>query len=440
MSDKNEDFESRIIDILKKIVSRFWGLCVKVNYKGHSAFQSKMFLIGVSAFISVTIWALVALNGNTDASRTLSTEIKYTNLQRGYSLYAPVKKVDLRVMGKISQISGIQPSDITAQVDLANLQTGKYTLPIKLEAPSFAHVRGWTPDTAEIEIYRNVERKLTIVARTDGKPPEGMVVSAVTLDPDSAVVSGPENDVLSVQGLETIVQLDKLDDNGNARVPVIIKSTAVTVSADRHSQRISMLPMETNAHVAFENEIVGERIPVRVSVIGQPHEGLQVESIKVIPDSVSIRGRSTAVRKMQSLVLPPVDISGLDQNIQLMIPMQPAELDPDVEITGTDRARVEIRLAKKLATKTYTMIPVMIEGSESGREWKISPHFASITVEGPQMAIDELRKTQSVCDLYVDVSNIVSKQMPLPVLVKNLKKEFQVVRIEPEQVLATAVE
>ena len=30
--------------------------------------------------------------------------------------------------------------------------------------------------------------------------------------------------------------------------------------------------------------------------------------------------------------------------------------------------------------------------------------------------------------------------MELPVLVKNLKKEFQVVQIEPEQVLVTAVD
>lgn len=440
MSDNNGNFESRMVEKLRDAAKRFLELCIKMNYKGHSAFQSKMFLVGFSVFLSVTIWALVALNGNTDASRTLGAEIKYTNLPRGYSLYAPVKKLDLRMMGKINQISGIQPADIVAEVDLANLQAGKYTLPIRVEAPSFAHVRRWTPDRVDIEIYRNVERTLTIASRTEGNPPEGMVVSAVTLDPDSAVVSGPENDVLSVQGLETVVQLDKLDDDGNMRVPVIIKSTAVTVSGDRHSQRIAVSPTETNAHVAFENEIVGERIPVRVSVIGQPHEGLQVESIKVIPDSVSIRGRSTAVRKMQSLVLPPVDISGLDQNIQLMIPMQPAELDPDVEITGTDRARVEIRLAKKLGTKTFTMVPLMVEGAESGKEWKISPHFASVTVEGPQMAIDELRMTQSVCDLYVDVSNIVSKQMTLPVLVRNLKKEFQVVRIEPEQVLATVVE
>ena len=231
----------------------------------------------------------------------------------------------------------MQPSDIVAEVDLANLQPGKYNLPIRLEAPSFARIRSWQPSVAEVEIYRHVERTLTITPKTEGTAPEGMVVSSVKLDPDSAVISGPENDVLAVQGLEAAVQLDKLDADGKMKAQVIIRTAAETqLVGPSQNSRLSVSPTETNAAVAFENEIVGERIPVKVSVVGQPQEGLQVESIKVIPDSVSIRGRSTAVKKMQSLVLPPVDISGLDQNIQLMIPMQPAEIDPDGEITGTE--------------------------------------------------------------------------------------------------------
>ncbi len=47
--------------------------------------------------------------------------------------------------------------------------------------------------------------------------------------------------------------------------------------------------------------------------------------------------------------------------------------------------------------------------------------------------IDALHSGSVPCELYVDVSNIVSKQLVLPVLVRNLKSGFKVVRIEPEQ-------
>ncbi len=440
LDDKKRLANAYIIKKLQDLNARLLRLSGKLNYKGESVFQSKIFLVGVSIFISVMLWAFVALDGNSDAARTVSANIKYINLPRGFSLYAPVKKAELRIVGKINMLSSVQPSDIVAEVDLANLQAGKYNLPIRLEAPSFARIRSWQPSVAEVEIYRHVERTLTISPKTEGAAPEGMVVSSVKLDPDSAVISGPENDVLAVQGLEAAVPLDKLDADGKIRAQVIIKTAAETQAAGAaQNRRLSVSPTETNAVVSFENEIVGERIPVKVSVVGQPQEGLQVESIKVIPDSVSIRGRSTAVKKMQSLVLPPVDISGLDQNIKLMIPMQPAEIDPDVEITGTDRARVEIRLSKKIGVKTFTNVPLTVEGAEPGKEWKVSPHSVSLTIEGPQLAIDSL-SAAAPCELYIDVSNIVSKQMELPVLVKNLKKDFQVVQIEPEQILVTSVE
>ncbi|WP_455599913.1 CdaR family protein [Cloacibacillus sp.] len=442
MSDRRRMIEAYIIRKLRAVNDRLVSLSDKFDYKGESVFQSKIFLVGVSIFISVLLWAFVALDGNSDAARTVSANIKYINLPRGFSIYAPTRKVELRIVGKINMLSSVQASDIVAEVDLANLQAGKYNLPIRLEAPSFARIRSWQPSVAEVEIYRHVERTLAITPKMEGTAPEGMVVSSVKLDPDNAVISGPENEVLAVQGLEAAVPLDKLDADGKMRAQIVFKTAGDMQSVPlSQNRRLTVSPTETNAVVAFENEIVGERIPIKVSVVGQPQEGLQVESIKVIPDSVSIRGRSTAVKKMQSLVLPPVDISGLDQNIQLMIPMQPAEIDPDVEITGTDRARVEIRLSKKMGVKTFTNVPLIVEGAEPGKEWKVSPHSVSVTIEGPQIAIDTLGGSSvAPCELYIDVSNIVSKQMELPVLVKNLKKDFQVVQIEPEQILVTAVD
>ncbi len=52
------------------------------------------------------------------------------------------------------------------------------------------------------------------------------------------------------------------------------------------------------------------------------------------------------------------------------------------------------------------------------------------------MAIDSL--TGGVpCELYVDVSNIVSQQADLPVLVRNMKRDIPVVQKEQEQVRVT---
>lgn len=427
---------ARLVNAHKSAVK----LLARFNYKGGNFLQSKMFLGGVSLCISILLWSLVALDSNAESARTMRDTIEYVNLGAGLSVNAPVKEVEIKLEGKINELSGIEPSDIVSEVDLANLRTGRYTLPVRFEAPTFARVRSWQPALVEVEIYRNVERRFEVTPQVSGDAPDGKVVSSVVLSPDHAVVRGPETDVLSVQGLDAFVNLDHLGANGSIKVPVMVKEAQESGDTTSRHGRVSVSPREVEASVTFEDEIVGDRIPVKVSVVGEPHEGLQVESVKVIPDSVSIRGSSKTVKSIQSLDLPPVDITGLEQDIQLMIPMEPTQLPPGVEITGTDRARVEIHLSKKMSVTTFSNVPLMLSGSPASKEWRFSPPSVSVTIEGPETAIEGLEGNGPPCELYIDVSNIVSQHTELPVLVRGLRPGFHVVRTEPEEVSVTAVE
>ena len=97
-----------------------------------------------------------------------------------------------------------------------------------------------------------------------------------------------------------------------------------------------------------------------------------------------------------------------------------------------------LKIRKKITAKNYHNVAVMIEGSPPGKEWKITPDVVNIVIEGTQLALDSLGD-DIPCELYVDVSNIVSRKVELPVLVKGLRKEFKVLKIEPEQVVVTAL-
>jgi hypothetical protein len=123
-----------------------------------------------------------------------------------------------------------------------------------------------------------------------------------------------------------------------------------------------------------------------------------------------------------------------------MLPLQPVEMTPDIEISGPDRARVEITIRKKIAEKTYNNVGVMTAGAAQGKEWKLTPQSVKLTVQGNKTDIDALSSGVVPCDLYVDVSNVVSRQLTLPILVKNLKPEFKVLRVEPEQIAVTIIE
>ena len=433
MTNKTENvrrFFTEMDDSIKKFAHR-------IDFHGEAFLQSRLFLMGVALFISMLIWVFVAWDGNTDGTKTMNVQVQYNNLARGYSMSVRTGVVTVRLAGRINVLSRLEQGDVTAQVDLQGLQIGKYNLPIKIEVPPSVRVRNWDPAAAEVEIYRHVERTFPVAWRIDGTAPDGMIVSSVDVQPNEVILSGPESAVLSVQAVEAVIPAGKLaESSGDLRVPVSILENDEN---SKYIDELTLSPQFVTVSLAMEQEMIGERIPVKVSVVGQPADGLEIDSIKVMPDRVSVRGRSEVIKKMQTLVLPPVDISGLDQDLQLMLPLQPAKQDQGVEISGPDRVRVDIKLRKKMAAKTFSSVGVMVDGADSaGSEWKISPQSVTLTIEGTQSAIEELHNSPP-CDLYVDVSNIVLKQLQLPVLVKNLKKDFQVVKIEPEQVTVTEV-
>ena len=434
MMNKKENVR-QLFGLVKSEIKRFFG---RGDLHGEAFLQSRLFLGCVALLISMLIWVFVAWDGNTDGTKTMSVQVQYNNLARGYSMSVKTGVVTVRLSGRINILSRLEQGDVTAQVDLQGLQVGKYNLPIKIEVPPSVRVRNWEPAAAEVDIYRHVERTFPVAWRIDGSAPAGMIVSSVDVQPKEVILSGPESAVLSVQAVEAVIPSSKLAElSGDLRVPV---SVLESEENSKYTDELTLSPQFVTIRLSMEQEMVGERIPVKVPVVGQPADGLEIDSIKVMPDRVSVRGRSEVIRKMQSLTLSPVDISGLDQDLQLMLPLQPAKQDQNVEISGPDRVRVDIKLRKKMAVKAFSNVNVMVNGSDSSKhEWKLSPSSETLTIEGSQTAIEELHGG-APCDLYVDVSNIVLKQIQLPVLVKNLKKDFQVVKIEPEQITVTEVQ
>jgi len=288
-----------------------------INIRGTGRLKANLGLFVVSLVISLVLWAFVAWDGNSDGTRSMSANIEYLNLQRGYSMFDNTRRVEIRLVGRINALSRVEQSDVSARVDLQGLQPGKYSLPINISTPPFVRVRSWQPSTADVEIYRHVERTVAVSYRIEGNLPEGMAVSSVNILPKEAVISGPESDVLSVQSVEAVIPASKIKDGEAIVLP--LKVTGQQVNPDR----VAITPNQAEVTVSLENEILGESIPVEVSVIGTPADGYELDSIVVVPSTVAIKGKSTAVKKMTSLVLPPVDISGLDQNLNLMLPLQP---------------------------------------------------------------------------------------------------------------------
>lgn len=413
----------------KEDVKRDWE-----KSTGEDIARSRLFISAVALVISIILWVFVAWDGNLEGTRSVDVAIQYVGLTPDYTVYDSDKMVNVRVIGRGSMLSRIDISEFRAEVDLQGMQTGKYKLPIKIEIPSYLRLRSWSPSAATVEIYRQIERTVPVGWKLHGKMPDGRMITKVDISPSEVTLSGPEVDVLAIQALEVTIPADKTGGNGSFKLPVKEADSALI------NERVHIAPGEVNVTVTVEDETVGEQIPIKVSAVGEPAEGLEIDTVKLIPDITTVRGRGEAVRAMKSLELAPIDVTGIDQNLQLVLPLQPAQPVEGLEIVGPGRVRVEITLRKKVAAKTYSSVPIHILGATADREWVISPATASLTVEGNQLMIDALFNNEPPCELYVDVSNIVAKRITVPVLVRKVQKEFEVMNVEPEQVTVSVVE
>jgi YbbR domain-containing protein len=404
-----------------------------VHNRNHSLLKTKIIFASLSLLLSILLWAFVAWDGNSDIVRSITVPIQYSNTSRGYSAFENTKNVTIRLSGRFNTLSHIEQGDISAKVNLDGLQPGKFNLPIDIETPSLVKVRSWQPTTANVEIYRYIERTIPITLKLSDNGKNNLSILSADISPAIATVSGPEDEVMTVQGLTAVLPSGKVK-NGTE-----MSASLRTTGTQRTDSRITISPRSVNItpYVGLGN--AGTNVPVKAVITGHPQNGLEVDYVKITPDHVFVKTKNSASAKMKTLLLPPVDITGLDQNLHLLVPLQSANTNDNIEITGPEKARIDIILKKKVAVKTYSNVQIMLEGNGKGQEWKISPQSVTLTIEGNQSAVDTLKSISAPCELYVDVSNIVSNQLMLPVLVKNLRKDLQIVQIEPEQVVVTAI-
>lgn len=424
-----------LFSYFKKRIADLKGLFLSIEKETYTrsdtTLQKRILLAAISLFISVLIWIFIAWNGNNDGTKNIAVKIAYENVPKGYIVHAPIQNIDVKISGKVSTLSRVENSDMKAAVDLENLSAGTYNLPIKVEAPTTVRLRSWNKTTVPVELSRYIERKIPLTWKLEGDLPEGKVISSVNISPKEITVGGSESDILSIQAVNAI--LSDLEQNSDGDIKAKIEITGVENKEKR--DRIFLSSKFVNVKVKMEDEVQADKIPVKVSITGSPSNGLEINTVRIVPEMVSIYGKKSAISKMKELILPPIDITGLDQNTQLMIPIRPLDLESGIELREPDRVRVEITLRNKITTTTYTNINIALVGATLNH-FKLEPQIATVTIEASQSIMNTLNNAVPF-NLYVDVSNVVSKQITLPILIKNLKDGVFIKTISPEEIKVT---
>jgi len=93
--------------------------------------------------------------------------------------------------------------------------------------------------------------------------------------------------------------------------------------------------------VTIESEL-RKNIPVKPVIVGRPAKGFTIFEIKVVPDNIVVEGPNSLVRKIYSVKTEPIDINGLNTDLQYK-----ANLDLENSTIRKKINKVEVNITVK---------------------------------------------------------------------------------------------
>ena len=216
-----------------------------------------------------------------------------------------------------------------------------------------------------------------------------------------------------------------------APVPVDVRVTAL----DPRVQVIDFSPRSVNVRV---DQVVPRPMSVTVDR-GTVPEGLTLGVPQVSPATVVVRGASSRVATVQSVVARvAVDASGLnvDQDVDLVATDETGAPVPGVEVLP-QRVHVRIDVARALAYATLPVVPVVTGAPAPGyRVTSVHADPQTLTVSGEAAAVARLSSVSTqpldISGATQDVDQTVAVELPTDITAVGEPGVRLVVTVDPD--------
>ena len=122
----------------------------------------------------------------------------------------------------------------------------------------------------------------------------------------------------------------------------------------------------------------------------------------------------------------------------MVVPLRVPD-DPMVKIAGSSSVRVNVLLVPYTVTRLLSSLSVKTEGRSVYPKWKVEPPAVNVTVEGIPSEVNTLDEKELPIQPYVNVTNIVSRRLTVPVQIRNSTgNRLRVTNVDPQNVTVIA--
>lgn len=253
-----------------------------------------------------------------------------------------------------------------------------------------------------IEVTRKVPLKI------DPPGPEMTVLSLTPWEVEVTLV-GPRNlaSALSSKEMGAYYKLTDAKEAGEYQVRIKSQHIDLPVASTR-VQRI-----HPDVVRVVLDTVVTERIQVTPDIIGEPAIGYAVhrDGVQIEPREVSIKGPSTMLKQMSTVLTEPIDVVGRSRAFRKKARLA---LEPVLSPVDHEWIDIFVPFKEELKTEHFKKVPLRIlTDPKAAYHWRIEPQKVDLSLSGPREVLETFHKDHLLA--YVDASDFQEGKYTVPV-------------------------
>lgn len=329
-----------------------------------------------------------------------------------------VYTTNIVISGNRSAIIGLKEEDISAYVDLGEVQPGSQRLPIHFRlSDESLKIKKSNPTAITIAVDEMVTVKKPVTVTAKGQPAEGMVLDRITVNQEEVSVKGPKKSVDKVHSVTGYIPVTGAKDT--------VVSSVELAALDQNKNVIAGLEITPNTVGVQAAISKAKSVPIEINYKDGGGTEFNRDRAILTPQSVTITGDTEAIDQIERILTRPVDPMEL-MNTNAM----PIELDvPEgVHLVNPDES-ILLRYMKKESSRRTLEVSTNNLSSTPGvnlSEFNV-PKRIDVEIYGDASLVDAIRETD--IQLTVDREGKVKAVGP---------KGLEIIRITPKRLSSSS--
>lgn len=398
--------------------------------------KKKMSNIGIkvsAVIIAIILWSFVMDDVDPEREREIKnvpvTFINVSSLERqGLVIMEPQEvTVDVKLVGRKSDLDGFDQENILAQVDLSGYSEGQVRVGLNVGITgqaSSVRVASYQPREVLFTLDTMVTREYPVSIVTVGELDEGYLLDTIDTSAYNISLTGPRTWMNEVHRVVVHVDLE-------GRTSSTTTNFAVTVVDDEGNEvrGIEREPSMVNLNIPI---LRSTTLPIELKTSGELPENFQMSNLKIEPSEVKIKG-SSDILNLTKIDTEVIDVNSFlessSQEVELVLPRGVQLVDPDTTITIS--YDIEETIQESLEFTIEEIIRNLPEGLSVDEE--SSAQLINVNISGDRATIEDIEKAD--ISLVLDLNELEVGTHEIEVRVEDI--EGVNLEIDPRTVTIT---